>query len=223
MRTEQPLPIRTSLQPRVWLLVLLLAAAAGVPRLADAKSLHWPSLEVALRIDEEGLVHITERHTMLFDGDWNGGERRFQTRSWQELHLDSISELIPASAERVELQEGDLDAVNEYRLEGNNLRWRSRLPTDPSFRNEIKSYEIVYTISGSLIAEDEPKAYRLNHDLAFPDRDGAIEKFAATIELAPAWDATDLPRTVERENLAPGQSVFLTASLLYVGAGTPSA
>jgi hypothetical protein len=203
--------------------MLVLAAAAGGPASADAKSLHWPSLEVALRIDEEGLVHITERHTMLFDGDWNGGERRFQRRSWQEVHLESVSELIPASAERVELQEGDLDAVNEYRLEGNTLRWRSRLPSDAPFRSEIKRYEIVYTISGALIAEDQSNAYRLNHDLAFPDRDGMIEKFTATLELAPAWDATDLPQRIERENLAPGQSVFVTASVTYVGAGTPSA
>ena len=223
MHTNQLLPIRTVLQRHVWVLVLVLAAAASVPTLADAKSLHWPSLEVALRIDEQGLVHITERHAMLFDGDWNGGERRFQTRSWQELHLHSVSELIPESAERVELQEGDLDAVNEYRLEGNTLRWRSRLPSDAPFRSEIKRYEIVYTISGALVAEDEPNAYRLNHDLAFPDRDGVIEKFTATLELAPAWNATDLPRTLERENLAPGHSVFVTASLMYAAAGTPSA
>src|SRR5688572_28522830 len=136
MHTDQTLPIRIPLHLHVCFLVLVLAAAVGVPRLADAKSLHWPSLDVALQIDVEGLVHITERHTMLFDGDWNGGERRFQTRSWQELHLASISELVPSSVERINLQEGDLDAVNEYRLEGNTLRWRSRLPTDPPFQRE---------------------------------------------------------------------------------------
>jgi uncharacterized membrane protein YgcG len=102
-------------------------------------------------------------------------------------------------------------------------RWRSRLPIDPPFRNEIKRYEIVYTISGALLPGEEPNAYRLNHDLAFPDRDGIIEKFTATIELGPAWEAADLPREVERENLAPGESVFVAASLIYAGAGTPSA
>lgn len=222
MHTHSFMPVQSALRRYLWLIVAL-ASAIGVPRFAESKSLHWPSLEVVLQIDEEGLARIVERHTMLFDGDWNGGERRFQTRSWQELQLDSISEISPASGERIPLQEGDLDAVNEYRLQGNTLRWRSRLPTDPPFRNEIKRYEIVYSISGVLLPGEQPNAYRLNHDLAFPDRDGMIDKFTATIELAPSWEVAGLPREIERENLAPGQSVFVAASLIYAGAGTPSA
>lgn len=205
--------------------LVLIGLIVGIvgPQASTARSLHWPAVEVSLRIDDDGLLHITERHSMLFDGDWNGGERRFQTRSWQGLQLHSISELVPDSVERIRMQEGDLDSVNEYRLDGNTLRWRARLPTDAPFQNEIKHYEIVYTISGALLAVEEPNVFRLDHDLAFPDRDGVIEEFSATIELAPEWHANDLPRTIERANLPPGQSVFIATTLGYAGAGTPGA
>lgn len=221
MRSHHLISIRGMTQ-RAWC-VIALALLTGSPSLAHAKSLHWPSLEVHLKIDEEGLLHITERHTMLFDGDWNGGERRFQTRPWQDLRLVSVTQVLSEDNRRIGLQEGDLDAINEYRLAGNTLRWRSRLPTDPAFQNEIRSYEIVYTIDGALIADQRPNTYQLNHDLAFPDRDGPIEKFAATIELAPVWESSELPLTIERENLSPGQSVFVAAPLEYLGAGSPAA
>lgn len=208
---------------QVMLAALLCVLSFGWANPAAARTLHWPSLTVDLRIDEEGLLRITERHEMMFDGDWNGGERTFQLRSWQDLELVSVSEILPDSGTRVDLVDGDLDAVNEFRLSDKTLRWRNRLPSDPPFAHTLKTYEIVYTIEGALLGQNDANIYRLDHDLAFPDRNGVIERFEATIELAPAWQAADLPPRIERQNLAPGQSVFVTAALEYVGGGKPSA
>lgn len=199
----------------------LLCALLSWPPLAAAKDMHWSSLTVHLQIDEQGLLHITERHAMVFDGDWNGGERTFQWRRWQDFELVSVSEILPETGARIELAEGDLNGVEQYRLADKTLRWRNRLSTDPPFANTEKTYEIVYTFAGALLTSADHNVYQLDHDLAFPDRTGVIEHFEATIDLAPVWQA-DLPLTIERDNLQPGQSAFVAGSLRYVGSGRPS-
>lgn len=199
----------------------LLCALLSWPSLAAAKDMHWSSLTVHLQIDEQGLLHITERHAMVFDGDWNGGERTFQWRRWQHLELVSITEILPETGTRIALTEGDLNGVEQYRLADKTLRWRNRLSTDPPFANTEKTYEIVYTIAGALLTSADGNTYQLDHDLAFPDRNSVIEHFEATIDLAPVWQA-DLPKTIERDHLQPGQSVFVAGPLRYVGSGRPS-
>jgi hypothetical protein len=194
----------------------------ALPTLAQARTLHWSSLTVHVQIDEEGALHITERHAMVFDGDWNGGERIFQLRSWHDLDVASVTEIEPDSGARIRLREGDLDAVNEYKLaRGHVLRWRSRLPSDPPFDHALKVYEVAYTLEGALLPQGA--SYKLNHDLAFPDRSGEIERFDATLDFAPEWQVPDVPRTIHREHVQPGESVFVSTRLRYVGSGTPSA
>ena len=56
---------------RRFLLVLL----AAMP--LYAKSLYWRSVDVHARLDRDGNLHVTERQQIVFDGDWNGGERDF--------------------------------------------------------------------------------------------------------------------------------------------------
>ena len=188
---------------------------------AMARTLDWPSLTVNVQVDEEGVLHITERHAMRFDGDWNGGERAFRLRTWHTLKLESVAELTPEGVEQTPLMPGYLSRVNEYQLRGNVLRWRNRLPTDPPFDNELKIYEIAYTIEGALVADGD--GYILDHDLAFPDRPAQIERFDATVEFDPAWQGVESPQTFHREHLGPGESVYIVAHPRYAGAGTPSA
>jgi hypothetical protein len=72
------------------LLVVLLALAVSP---ALAKSLDWRTLDVTARLDKDGALHVTERHGMVFDGDWNGGERTFRIGAGQGLHFESITRI----------------------------------------------------------------------------------------------------------------------------------
>jgi uncharacterized membrane protein YgcG len=63
--------------------------------------------------------------------------------------------------------------------------------------------------------------YRLDHDFAFPNREGAINRFSLDLTFDPAWKAP--PIHIERENLQPGQSVVVTRELTFSGAGAPAA
>ena len=65
----------------------LLAAA---PAAAQPKSLHWRALAVDAELDADGRLNVRERHDMVFTGDWNGGERRFDLRKGQALQLRGI-------------------------------------------------------------------------------------------------------------------------------------
>jgi len=57
----------------------------------QARELAWRALDVAARLDSDGRLHVTERHAMVFTGDWNGGERRFNIRPRQGLSLTGVS------------------------------------------------------------------------------------------------------------------------------------
>jgi hypothetical protein len=47
------------------------------------RELHWDALDVEAHLDAEGVLDVIERHTMVFTGDWNGGERVFNVRAGQ--------------------------------------------------------------------------------------------------------------------------------------------
>jgi uncharacterized membrane protein YgcG len=196
--------------------ILWLSPSVGV---GQDRSLWWDALTVHARLDADGALHVSERHAMVFDGAWNGGERTFQLRPWQELRIAAFGEVDPTTQLRTSWREGDLDEIGEYERNGNVLRWRARLPNDPPFANIRKTYEINYSLTGLLIPENG--VYRLEHDLAFPDRGGEIRVFEATLEVDPAWAAADLPTSWHHENLQPGESVFANASLRFVGTGQP--
>src|SRR6185312_6110472 len=53
---------------------LLLAFVLPGTALAQEKSLHWAALAVHAQLDAMGVLHVEERHAMVFTGDWNGGE-----------------------------------------------------------------------------------------------------------------------------------------------------
>ncbi|MBW3671751.1 MAG: DUF2207 domain-containing protein [Acidobacteria bacterium] len=81
---------------RVWILAtLFLSVAVELP----AKSLHWPRFDVTASLDSEGRLQIVERHEILFDGDWNGGERTFDLRAGQKLDLHAVRHAIVERAE----------------------------------------------------------------------------------------------------------------------------
>jgi len=45
------------------------------------RELHWDRHDVEARLDAAGRLRVTETHAMVFTGDWNGGERKFNRSS----------------------------------------------------------------------------------------------------------------------------------------------
>src|SRR5215467_10162556 len=202
---------------------IVLFWVAGDAQAAE-RELHWDSLDVDARLAANGVLDVTERHAMVFTGDWNGGERVFNVRPRQKLEFISL-ERIEESTGRAEplRQTVRPNAVDEYSWAGRQtLRWRSRLPSDAPFANTRLIYVLHYRLSGILLKEDSQ--YRLDHDFAFPNRAGAISCFSLNLELDPAWKPVDELQTHYNAGpLAPGTSFVLTIPLRNTGTVTPVA
>lgn len=207
---------------RLVLPVLAALCLLAPPASSQERSLHWRELAVRARLDAQGTLHVEERQTMVFTGDWNGGEREFNLRMGERLKLRGLSRIDPETGEARPLGEGDLSQVDQYDWEGGStLRWRSRQPSDPPFENTPITYVLDYTISGLL--EERGGLYRFRHDFAFPDRAGVIERFVLDLEIDPAWRPEEaVPAHLEKRDLAPGESVILGADLGLASGAKPA-
>ena len=77
------MPIEVSVARRraaAWCIVLVLCFSRAA---VAQRELHWDRLDVEARLDAAGSLHVTETHAMVFTGDWNGGERKFNIRPQQ--------------------------------------------------------------------------------------------------------------------------------------------
>lgn len=204
-------------------LVAAFAGLAGSP--LAARELYWESLAVEARLDADGLLHVVERQTMVFSGDWNGGERTFRLGTGQRVELEGLRRVDPATGRETSLSEGDLDRVDHYDWTGPaTLRWRSRLPSDPPFDETVITYVLDYTLSGVIETLDAAsKTFAMAPDFVFPDRAGRIERFTLELEIDPVWyPLGTVPQRVERQDLAPGESAVVGAELRYTGDGWPA-
>jgi hypothetical protein len=152
---------------------------------AAERELHWEALDVEAHLDANGVLDVIERHTMVFTGDWNGGERVFNVRARQKLEFLDLQRIDPKTGSPQALQQTAVpNKVDEFAwTDRRTLRWRSRLPSDAPFANAKLTYALHYKLSGILLKEDEQ--YRINHDFAFPDRPGPIEHFTLNLNLDP--------------------------------------
>jgi hypothetical protein len=180
---------------------------------AGAKSLDWKALEVKATLDADGVLHVLERQNIVFDGDWNGGERKFRLEPGQELKFNGITRIDPDTGEEKPLREGFLSEVDHYDFtDPKTLRWRSRLPSDPPFSNREIDYVLDYSLSGILVKRGD--AYVLDHDFAFPNRDGNIERFTLDLDLDSSWTPeTPLARQEAAGPISPGRGFVVTARL----------
>jgi hypothetical protein len=208
--------------PRLALAVCVLASIMTAPLLAQ-RQLHWDELAVTARLDANGVLDVEERQVMVFTGDWNGGERLFNIRPRQKLDFVGI-ERIDSSGVAHPLQQTNIvpNNMDEFVMsDSKRLRWRSRLPSDPPFANTRLTYVLRYKLSGIVLKDAEQ--YRLDHDFAFPDRDGEITRFSLELTLDPAWQPLrDVRPRYTAGPLAPGRSFVLTIPLRYTGTGSPS-
>ena len=198
-------------------LTLLIAASA------HARSLYWRSVAVDANLDAEGRMHVVETQTYVFDGDWNGGERRFNVYGNQSLQFERLTRVDRDGTETL-LVMAPLDKVDHYQLlEGPTLRWRARLPSDPEFKNSELTYRLRYTLSG--IVKRVNKRYLLSHDFAFPDRQPGqvIQNFSVHFTLDPVWSGIHSPYDASITNLQPGHGYLVNATLQHHGSHAPVA
>jgi hypothetical protein len=85
------------------LLVCMVLCWAATGAQAAERELRWDALDVKARLAANGMLDVTERHTMIFTGDWNGGERVFNVRPRQNLEFISL--------ERIEENTGSVGEV----------------------------------------------------------------------------------------------------------------
>lgn len=199
-----------------------LFALFAVDGLTDEKRLDWRRLDVAATLDRDGRLHVLETHAMVFNGDWNGGERRFRVRLGEEVHLKRITR-IDSNGATHPLKLGDLSAVDQYAWHDSyTLRWRSRMTSDPPFANQEITYGIEYSLDNILGSVGDE--YILNHDFAFPERSGVIERYTLHFQVDPVWLSTArLPLNIERSSLAPGSGVVVRLPLRFSGGAHPAA
>ena len=195
-----------------WLPGAVLAQSGG-PR-----TLYWRALEVRAHLDADGRLHVRERHAMVFDGEWNGGERTFRVERGQRLQFEELSR-IDARGGVHRLNAGDLGGIDQYRwIDDRTLRWRSRLPSDPPFRNTEQIFQIDYVLSNILV----PRGDELVLTTILRFRSPMAVRLFALTDWDEAWQARSFAGHLERKNLPPGASVVLTLPFRYVGASTPA-
>ncbi len=202
------------MKTRAALLSLLLVSAP-----AFAKSLHWSEIDVDARLDKDGNLRVVERQQIVFDGDWNGGERDFNLGLRQKIEVDRIVRI--EDGKEIALEQGDLAFVDRWDFAASDVvRWRSRLPSDPPFDNEERTYVLHYTYSNILVQQDE-RGFRLNHDFGLPQRAGVVERLTLRLEFDSAWGNIQ-PVIIERTSLPPGEGVIVSRDLTWRGTGRPA-
>lgn len=195
----------------------------AVPVAAQPRTIIWKSLDVQARLEATGELHVSERHDMVFSGDWNGGERKFRVEPGQRFELVGISRLDPRTGAATAMRRSTIPSIglDQFTLSGTTLRWRARRPNDPPFRQQPLAYVIEYRLS-NVIQRQGASGYLLRHDFAFADRPGAIERYSLRLDVDPVWrPGPGLEPRIEREHLPPGQSVILRIPLAWMGAGRP--
>ena len=202
------------------LIALGVAQGAGG---AGARELHWREISVEARLAADGALNVEETQQMVFSGDWNGGERKFDLRPGQSVELVRMSRFDPATRSWRELARGDLSGLDRWDWhDRKTLRWRSRLESDPPFENTEIAYrlELVYR---QILDPAGERRYRLSHDFGFADRAGEIGRLRVTLALDPAWEAVGAtPATVETGAMPPGVGFVVERELVWRGEGLPA-
>ena len=204
----------------VQLFVQLFAAS---PLVAQARELHWPTVSVEAHLDAEGRLRVRERQEIRFVGDWNGGERRLDVPFQQQLTLLGLSRLDSITGSAVPLIEGDLDVVDgfDWSDDGSVLRWRSRAPNDAPFTGQLITYLLELEYENILVTT--ATGFRLDHDFAFADRAGTIDRFELALTFDDVWGVPEgQPTAYELAPLPPGRGYVVTVPLTYRGTGRPA-
>lgn len=211
--------VRRIFSPGLFVFGLLFIVSAPALR---AEEHHWRKLEIRAKLEADGSISLKERQHMVFTGDLNGGERIFRLLTRQRLDFRGITRIDDQGHEHALQEEDDLEQVDQYSfVSRDTLRWRSRLPIDPTFDNTLLVYELDFRIRNVVVKGAEGQApYRLDHEFVFTDRSGVIEAFTLDLEVDPSWRVVgDWRRHHETKDLQPGQGYQVELDLEWIGTG----
>lgn len=193
---------------------------------AQSRRIDWPAVAVTAHLDSAGALHIEERQTIRFTGDWNGAERSWFIRFGQTITLRRLARIDSASGAERELRANNgMNAVDDFTWsdDGSSLRWRARLPSDPPFFNTRRQYLIETVHRGVLIPQPDGN-YLLDHNFAMVGRQDFLESYDLTLTLDAAWQTRpDFTGTWHVDSLRPGTGFVVTLPLRFIAAGRPSA
>src|SRR4029453_722457 len=65
---------------------------------AQGRSLRWTRLAVTAHLDAEGRLHVQERQSIVFAGDWNGGEGIFRSSLENAIDLERLDRIDESGA-----------------------------------------------------------------------------------------------------------------------------
>jgi uncharacterized membrane protein YgcG len=197
-----------------WLAATALAVCAAS---AQGRSIRWRSVDVQALLDDRGVLRITEKQTIVFDGDWNGGERTFTVHPGQMLELHSMSRVENGTA--IPMRRGSLFRVDRWDMPAPGVvRWRSRMPADPPFAERELVYVLSYSMWGAL-REDGHGNYTLQHEFLFADRPGPIEKASVELRLDPVWKGAESPIVVRKAGRT--DNLIIERALRFTGRTAP--
>lgn len=196
--------------------------AAWSSQAVAQRTLHWSDLTVSARLDSSGVLRIDERQSIVFNGEWNGGERYFDTRRGQRLEFIGMRR-VGADGVARPMTQGNLSQVDRYDFtDERTLRWRAKLPSDPPFDNDTITYVLSYTLTNTL--QPGADGYLLDHDFVFANRSGVIDHFSATLTIDPPWVvAGAFTGEVRAERLPPGEGYVWQVPLEWTGDTSPAA
>lgn len=196
-----------------------LAIVAALPLFG--RSIHWQAVDVDAHLRADGRLHVRERQVIVFDGDWNGGERVFRLKDQQSLGVNSILRI--ENGVETPVVHGDLAQVDRWRHGDTDevIRWRSRKPDDPPFENRAITYVLDVTYSNILVPMEDGR-YMLDHDFSMSERpEGTIERFTLDVTFDPVWSGVT-PVSMAYENMQPGEKAIVTRTFSHTGPAPPS-
>lgn len=196
---------------------LLLLLIATTPAAAQ-RSLHWRDVTVNATLAGDGALRVVERQTMVFSGDWNGGERVFDQRPRQRFQFEGMRR-IDSNGQGHVMRAGGLGDIDEYDfINAHTLRWRSRSVNDAPFNETPITYELTYSYAN--ILQPDGDNWVLDHNFGFADRSGIIERFSVALELHQDWQPTaPFNGRWQGTNLVPGEGFVVRVPLRYAGTG----
>lgn len=205
---------------RTWLVFAALTLSASTLAGQD-RSLHWDSIAVDAVLGPGGRLHVLERQTIVFTGDWNGGERRFDYGPRERFEFLGMRRLNADGSVATPMPQGDLSVVDGWAFtDARTLRWRSRQPGDPPFASTAITYELEYAYEN--VVRPQQDAFVLRHNFAFADRSGNIKRFTLRLSLDSAWQpSATFAGSWEARDLPPGEGFVVETPLQWAGQGAP--
>lgn len=159
---------------KIFLILFLVIALSGVAFLCFAqsnKSYYYDSIEVDIKVNQDGTFNITEKQTYNLTGSFGYFYRDIEIKDF-----DYISDIEVYDSQGIKVDQSEYDL--SYRNNSRHIQWNFNRR---SFNNETKSWIIKYKINGGL-------GFYNNYDeiywnAIFANRDVSVKEAEVTVVL----------------------------------------